>query len=168
MKNKEADIKMQQLQVDLADDIPFNVNIGKRTFKCRYLNSWTQRKITRVLLKAEALDSEGGLGNLFKAVKDNSTLAPKVVSYLILRSAWKVKLFHWFFWRYLDRTCPPRYLNDPLISAVKSCDMGFFLQNMGLMSELMMSKKKWTIAEVAQFRAEQNSDQEQASVKSSE
>jgi len=165
---READIRAQQLQIALLEDRSFPTKIGKKTYKCKYLNSWTQRKITNVLLKAEAIDENGGIENVFKAVNKSGTLAPKVVSYLILRHPIKVKLFHWLFWRYLDMTTNSRDLYDPLLKALKAADVNFFLTNMGLMSEIVMTRKIWTAKEVAAIQANQKLGHEQGGVKSSE
>ncbi len=165
---KEADIRAQQLQLELLEDSSFPTKIGKKTYRCKYLNSWTQRKITNVLLKAEAIDSDGGVENLFKAINKSGTLAPKVVSYLLLRHPLKVMLFHGIFWRYLDMTTNSRDLYDPLLKALKAADVSFFLTNMGLMSEIVMTRRIWTAKEVAAVQASQKSEQGQGGAKNSE
>lgn len=151
--SKEAQIA----QAELIDDTPFPVRIGSHVFKARYLKSFNQRKISLDIAKALPTTT-GDVEELIKLMASKGTLTPKCISRLILSSYWKIKLFHWAFWRWLDYTYDSRHFLGALSVLFNAYGFSFFFQNMVLLTEMNMLMKRLTKTELKQLSQELQSE----------
>ena len=150
--------KEQKKQHDIKYDIPFKVKVGKRTYKCKYLKTWVADKIAQIIIKADVEPSED-MKTTMKFISKSGSLAPKVVSMLILGSFWKIKLFHWLFWRYLYVTCTPSENASGLSEALEAMDLSSFFLSIRLAEAMNTMRKKMTQKEAAKLSpAEQQSE----------
>lgn len=152
--SKEAQIA----QAELIDDTPFPVRIGSHTFKARYLKSFNQRKISLAIVKSLPNSPSGDVEELITLMSSKGKLTAQCISRLILSSYWKIKLFHWIFWRWLDRTYDNRHFLEALSVLFKAYGFGFFFQNMVLLTEMNILTKRLTKTELKQLSAELQSE----------
>ena len=144
-------------QHEIKEDIPFIVTLGKKTYKCRYLKEWVSGKISYIISKRDPNPSADAK-EIIKLMEMNNTLASKSVSMLILGSYWKIRLFHWYFWRKLYRNNSGRELNEALLVVYEALDLSFFFQNMILLDQMNTLKKRLTKTELKQLSAELQSE----------
>lgn len=149
MTNKKAQLR----QHEIKEDIPFIVTLGKKQYKCRYLKEWTSGKISYLIAQREP-NPTADAKEMIKLMAKNNTLAAKCTSMLILGSYWKIKLFHWYFWRSIYRNSTAHELTDALTIIYQALDLSFFFQNMILLDQMNMLKMRLTKTELKQLSAE--------------
>lgn len=147
----------QRKQYEIANDIPFEVKLGKKTYKCRYLKEWTSGKISYLIAQYEPNPKADAKG-MIKIMAHNNTLASKCTSLLILGSYWKIKLFHWWLWRKIYRNSTGKELTEALTTVYEALDLSFFFQNMILLEQMNTLKKRLTKIELKQLSQELQSE----------
>jgi len=157
MTTKSAQLR----QHEIKEDIPFEVKLGKKTYKCRYLKEWVSGKISYLIADADP-EPEPDAKKTLRLMAKKNTLASKCVSMLILGSYWKIKLFHWYFWRKIYRNNAGRELTEALTTVYEALDLSFFFQNMILLDQMNMLKKRLTKTELKQLSAELQSEKKLA------
>jgi len=153
MTSKSAQLR----QHEIKEDIPFVVTLGRKSYKCRYLKEWTSGKISYLIAQREP-NPTADAKEMIALMAKNNTLAAKCTSMLILGSYWKIKLFHWYFWRKLYRNSAARELTEALSTVYEALDLSFFFQNMILLDQMNMLKKRLTKTELKQLSAELQSE----------
>jgi hypothetical protein len=164
---KQPSAATQRKQYEIKHDIPFIVNIGSRTFRCKYLKGKAQDKISYLHLSQKTVDSENPK-DILKALRHNNRIHAKAVAVLILNSYWKLKLIYFIYWRWLYHTYSSKDLNEAMQTVMEANGIEFFFQNTVYLSATNTLKKKMTSQEVEQLLAEQASESAQVSAKSSE
>jgi len=160
--NKQA--KAQQLQHEIDNNLPFDVKVGNKTFKVKYLTSYCSSRFSyEISKKLERLSDGTDITKVLKCVAENATLAPKCLSIVILGSYIKIKLFHWIFWRWLHFTKTNRELYIALESCFTPLDLGFFLTVSELLENMNYLTMKMTKAEAKLIRQELKSEANQTS-----
>ena len=157
MTTKSAQLR----QHEIKEDIPFIVTLGHRTYKCRYLKEWVSGKISYLIAQREP-NPQADAKEMIALMAKNNTLAARCVSMLILGSYWKIKLFHWYFWRSIYRNHEERELTEALTTVYEALDLSFFFQNMILLDQMNMLKKRLTTTELKQLSAELQSEKKLA------
>ena len=152
----------QRKQYEIKNDIPFKVTLGKKTYNCRYLKEWTSGKISYLIAQREP-NPQADAKEMIKIMAHNNTLSAKCVSMLILGSYWKIKLFHWWFWRSIYRNSTGRELTEALTTVYEALDLSFFFQNMILLDQMNTLKKRLTKIELKQLSAELQLEKSQVS-----
>ena len=153
MTTKSAQLR----QHELKEDIPFIVTLGRKSYKCRYLKEWVSGKISYLIADADP-EHEPDAKAMIRLMSKKNTLASKCVSMLILGSYWKIKLFHWYFWRKIYRNNTGRELTEALSIIYEALDLSFFFQNMILLDQMNTLKKRLTKIELKQLSAELQSE----------
>lgn len=153
MTSKSAQLR----QHEIKEDIPFVVTLGRKQYKCRYLKEWTSGKISYLIAQREP-NPTADAKEMIALMAKNNTLAAKCTSMLILGSYWKIKLLHWYFWRKLYRNSTAHELTDALTVVYEALDLSFFFQNMILLDQMNMLKKRLTKTELKQLSAELQSE----------
>lgn len=153
MTSKSAQLR----QYEIKEDIPFVVTLGRKQYKCRYLKEWTSGKISYLIAQREP-NPTADAKEMIALMAKNNTLAAKCTSMLILGSYWKIKLLHWYFWRKLYRNSTAHELTDALTVVYEALDLSFFFQNMILLDQMNMLKKRLTKTELKQLSAELQSE----------
>jgi len=153
----EASSRAQRKQYEIANDIPFEVILNGKTYKCRYLKEWTAGKISYLIAQREP-NAEADVSQMIELMKKNNTIASKCVALMILEKPLKVRLFYPFLWRKLYKTCTSRELTQALTTVYEALDLSFFFQNMILVEQMNILKKKLTKIELKQLSAELQSE----------
>jgi hypothetical protein len=145
--------KAQLLQSNIRYDRPFAVQLGRRTYHCRYLKEWVSGRISYLIADSEP-NPEADAREMLRLMRKNNTKTSKCVSLLILGSFWKIILFHWLFWRliYIRRT--GRELNEALVTVYEAMDLSFFFQNTVLLDQMNTLRKRMTKTELKQLSQE--------------
>ena len=161
--NKPLSAEAQKKQYEISNDVPFVVTVaGGRKFNCRYLKEWTAGKISYLIVQRDP-NPKADAREMVALLAKNNTIASKCVSMLILEKPWKIKLFHWYFWRWIYRKSIVRELSSALMTVYEALDLSFFFQNMQLIVEMNTLKKRLTKTELKQLSAELQSERSQVS-----
>lgn len=124
-------IKASQLQADLLDNSKLEFKVGNKKYKIARLSNWVALKMSKYILNAESLQgSDLDRDAKLKSIVANRTIAPKCISLMMLKSAIKVKLFHWFKWRQLHYLKSQEDYAGILDKILNDQDTMFFFQNM--------------------------------------
>lgn len=158
---KGASLAAQLKLREIAENRKMSITLGNRTYKVHRLGNWTSTKITELMWRSQMLVKEGAnLEINMDALMNNRTVVPRVLSYAILKYPWKIRLFHWWTWRKIDRTYTQEQYKDALGKIFSyGMDLDFYLSNLtfllqAAMPEMMMAKE--TISSIA---ARQSSEQ---------
>lgn len=135
--------KAQYLEQELMDNDKIVIQIGKRKFKAKRLTNWASGKITKLILKGELLLSEDKKQTMV-SFNENRTLAPKCLSLAILGSWWRVKLFHWVFWRYLHYNFTQEQYSPAINKVLDFSDVKFFFLNTASLQGSVEVEEKMT------------------------
>ncbi|MBR4983177.1 MAG: hypothetical protein IKY94_11530 [Lachnospiraceae bacterium] len=155
MKNI-ADIN-QALQ-SLEDNEKKVFQLGKKKYKIARLSNWTSRKINRLIfqLQSKRLDNELDiLGS-----DEDRKLMPKIISLAILRRPWRIKLFHWFLWRKLDKKYNQKDYLNVISIIIDNSDMNFFSKNLASLHLAAMMETEITKVTITNIAAKLKSEQE--------
>lgn len=162
---KGASLAAQLKLREIAENKKMSITLGKSTYKVHRLGNWTSTKITELMWRSQMLVKEGAnLEINMDALMNNRTVVPRVLSYAILKYPWKIRLFHWWTWRKIDRTYTQEQYKDALGKIFSyGMDLDFYLSNLtfllqAAMPEMMMAKE--TISSIA---ARQSSEQKTTS-----
>jgi hypothetical protein len=162
---KGASLAAQLKLREIAENKKMSITLGKSTYKVHRLGNWTSTKITELMWRSQMLVKEGAnLEINMDALMNNRTVVPRVLSYAILKYPWKIRLFHWWAWRKIDRTYTQEQYKDALGKIFSyGMDLDFYLSNLtfllqAAMPEMMMAKE--TISSIA---ARQSSEQKTTS-----
>ena len=152
--------KAEKALHDIDLDNSFDVQLGKHTFKVKYLKPYASSKFScEVTKKMGRLTSGDDIDKVLACMAENAKLAPKCLSYAILGSLVKITLFHWMFWRWIYYTKTQREIFTALEKVIAPLDLGFFLNNLELLENMNYLTKKMTIQEAKVLRQELNSEQ---------
>jgi len=152
----------QLKQAAIRYDRPFPVTLGKKTYHCRYLKEWVSGQISYLIADSEP-NPKADAKEMIKLMAKKNTTPSKAISLLILGSYWKVKLFHWYFWRSIYRNHTGRELSEALTQVYEALDLSFFFQNTILLDQMNTLKKRMTKIELKQLSAELQSEKSQVS-----
>ena len=155
----------QRKQYEIKNDLPFEVRLGSRTYKCKYLKGKAQDMVSYLHLSQKIIDSESPK-DILKAMNHNNRIHAKVVAVLILNSYWRLKLYP-FFWRWIYHTYSSKEISEAMQIVMEANGTEFFFQNTIFLSATNTLKMKLTKQEAEQLLAEQASEKKPASAKSS-
>lgn len=146
---------------DIAENRKVDMKLGNKTYKVHRLCNWTARKITVLLWESRLLiEEEKGVAINMKALVNNRKIVPRVLSYAILKYPWRIRLWHWYMWRMIDRRHTQAEYQEALLTVFgQATDLDFYLSNLtsllqSAVGEMMMAKE--TILPIA---AAQSSEQ---------
>lgn len=103
---KQPSIEQQKKLNDVLEDSIDIVVLGGKTHKVSWLKKGVIRKLTDTILNCKKEDE----------------LSARCASLVLLNGYWKIKLFHWIYWRYLWRTYSDDELFDITALAKKKVD----------------------------------------------
>lgn len=148
------------LQLDDLDiDRPVIITAGKKTYKVKRMKNAIAERFDRYIAEAEVEYSDD-MDKMLVNMNKNRKLIPKCLSLIILGSFFKVKLFHWFYWRYLHIFKSQEEMAAILAPAFKMNDVGFFFQNMASLQANCRIIKRMTKTNTFNIAQEQKLDQE--------
>ncbi|MFR9165952.1 MAG: hypothetical protein ACLVKO_06950 [Dysgonomonas sp.] len=163
-KQQDANAEMQKKQYEIDNDMPFSLKLGKHTYKVPYLKDWVGNRISyEIAKKNEVLAEDNDPKAVIHSMKVTGDLPAKVISLAILGSWIKIKLFHWFFWRYITVTTTKSEQKLALEQIVDSLELSVFFYNIISIENMNQLKMKLTKVEASQYRAELLSGSRQTS-----
>jgi len=151
-------MEVQEKVRDIILDKKIPIKLGRKEYKIRYLKTWTSDRIASVLVDMECnllTDDEMDI----KKVAMSGTAPSKVLSYAILGSYFKIKLFHWIFWRYLYRSKTSTDMAKGLFETLKAMDVHSFLESIQL-AATMNTMRMRQMKEVLQGSSQAKQSQE--------
>ena len=134
----------EQLQ-QLEDNERLTFQLGSRTYKIARLSQWTSMRINRLIFQLQKKRSELDI----RESDEDRLLVPKVISLAILKYPWKIRMFHWYLWRKLNRKYSQVDFMPIISKIIDNSDMAFFSKNlaslhMAAMMETEISKETTT------------------------
>lgn len=157
MNIQEIDRQLQALE----ENEKLSFTLGKKTYRIARLGNWTSRRINKLLYELRRKKIETPEDIL--SSDDDRKLVAQVVAIAILRFPWRIKLFHWYLWRKLDR----KYSQEdfaPIISVlIENSDMGFFSKNLASLHAAASMETMMTKETITNIAAKLNSEQETTS-----
>ena len=163
-KIKEASAEMQKKQFEIDSDIPFNVKLGKKTYKVKHLKEWVGRRFSYEIAKKNSLlKSESENYDQLKSLNEVGSLPSKCLSIAILNNWIKIKLFHWIFWRYISIRHTQSEINKAINDISGALELEVFFYNIASLENLNQLRIKMTQVEALQYRQEQVLAQKQTS-----
>lgn len=152
-------IEIREKLQELEENEKLTFQLGKKIYKIARLGQWTSRKINRLVFDIQRARSEEDI----RESDEDRLLVPKVISLAILKYPWKIKLFHWYLWRKLDR----KYSQEdflPIISKIiDNSDMAFFSKNLASLHMAAMMETEITKETITNIAARLKSEQETTS-----
>lgn len=156
-KIKEASAEMQKKQFEIDSDIPFNVKLGKKTYKVKHLKEWVGRRFSYEIAKKNSLlKSESDNYDQLKALNEVGSLPSKCLSVAILNNWIKIMLFHWIFWRYISIKYTQSEINKAINDIAGALELEVFFYNIASLENLNQLRIKMTQMEALQYRQEQD------------
>lgn len=133
---------------EIANNEKVEMKLGKKKYNIHRLGNWTSTRVMELIWKSQLLIQNGDNMTLnVDALTCNRLVTPKIISYAILKYPWKIRLFHWAFWRKINR----KYSQEDYTAAISkifsyAVDLDFYLSNLtyllqAAMPEVMMAKE---------------------------
>lgn len=160
MKNRhEASPEAQKQQYEIDQDQPFKVRLGKRIYKVRYMKDWVGKRLSYEIAKKNTfLSTDGDNIKQLEAIREVGSLPAKILSIAILNSWIKIKIFHWFFWRYISLTCTQSDINKAIKTIGSALELDVFFYNIVSIENLNLLRMKLTQVEAQQYHQELQSE----------
>ena len=165
-KLKQPNNETQRKQYEIKNDVPFIIQLGSRTYKCRYLKGKPQDMISYLHLSQKIVDTDNPK-DILSALKHNNRIHAKAVAVMILNSYWKIKLWYPFFWRWLFHTYSSKDFSVAMQQIMEINGVEFFFASTMYLSASNTLKMRMTKEEASAILAEQQSGSAPASSKSS-
>ena len=144
---------------ELEENEKLTFQLGKKTYKIARLGQWTSRKINRLIFDIQKARSEEDI----RESDEDRLLVPKVISLAILKYPWKIKLFHWYLWRKLDRKYSQQDFLPIISKIIDNSDMAFFSKNLASLHMAAMMETEITKETITNIAARLKSEQETTS-----
>lgn len=158
MKNKF--VSAQLMDEELNSNSSFiEVNIGNKRHKIKRLNNWASAKITKLVLKGELLLSDDKKDTMV-SFNENRLLVPKCLSIALLASWWKILMFHWIYWRYLNIKYSQKDYRTALFDILNFSDITFFFVNMASLQKYVTHEQEMTSQTTLSITQNQKQEQQ--------
>lgn len=105
------------------------VSLRGKVYSIRAMKNAVSEKMDRYIAKANLSYSEDK-SKLLVNMSENRKLVPKCLSLMLLGTFLRVKLFHFFYWRYLHIKCSQEEMAPVLNECFEVNNVGFFFQNL--------------------------------------
>lgn len=148
----------EQLQ-QLEDNEKLSFQLGKKTYKIARLGQWTAMKINKLIFQLQKKRSEEDI----RESDEDRLLVPKVISLAILKHPWKIKIFHWYLWRKLNRKYSQADFTPIISKIIDNSDMAFFSKNLASLHMAAMMETEITKETITNIAARLKSEQETTS-----
>lgn len=157
-KNMESILDINEKLRQLESNEKLSFTLGKKTYKVQRLCNWTSRKINRLIceLQRKKLDTVEDVINS----DEDRVLMPKIISIAILKTPLKIKLFHWYLWRKLDKKYDQRDYDQIIGKIISNSDVAFFSKNLASLHAAAMMEAEITKETITSIAAKLKSEQE--------
>ena len=159
MTEKIADINEKLRQLEDNEKLTFM--LGRKKYKIARLCNWTSRRINKYIfaLQRKKLETPEDVINS----DDDRILIPKIISIAILRRPWKIRMFHWYLWRKLDKKYDQSQFEKVISVIINNSDMAFFSKNLASLHMAAMMETEMTKETITSIAARLKSEQETTS-----
>ena len=159
MTEKIADINEKLRQLEDNEKLTFM--LGRKKYKIARLCNWTSRRINKYIfaLQRKKLETPEDVINS----DDDRILIPKIISIAILRRPWKIRMFHWYLWRKLDKKYDQSQFEKVISVIINNSDMAFFSKNLASLHMAAMMETEMTKETITSIVARLKSEQETTS-----
>lgn len=157
--NMDKIVEIREKLQELEENEKLTFQLGKKTYKIARLGQWTSRKINRLIFDIQKARSEEDI----RESDEDRLLVPKVISLAILKYPWKIKLFHWYLWRKLDRKYSQQDFLPIISKIIDNSDMAFFSKNLASLHMAAMMETEITKETITNIAARLKSEQETTS-----
>lgn len=158
---KQASLEAQERLYEIDNDIATPIKLGKRTFYVKDVKQSVSNRISLLNVRREKLLGKEGMEEA--ATTANSEISSKILSLAILGTPKKIRMFHWFLWRYIYNSFTYKEATEAVSSIYGKLQLGFFFQSLVYIEEMNSLTKKLTKVEANLYRQEQHSGQKQTS-----
>lgn len=148
MKQPELEIQAEYLKLCNHEKSVLELGGGKKPIKIGWQHNYTMERVTKYTLEVELQEPKTNIEKLLYA-KKKQKLAAKAASCIILNNFFKIKLFHWFYWRWLYYVREYNNFQYAMIiiegqkkSPVEACLTGMQFLTMGKTTLMTMTKKE--------------------------
>lgn len=159
LKGMDKVLEIREKLQELEENEKLTFQLGKKTYKIARLGQWTSRKINRLVFDIQKARSEEDI----RESDEDRLLVPKVISLAILKYPWKIKLFHWYLWRKLDRKYSQQDFLPIISKIIDNSDMAFFSKNLASLHMAAMMETEITKETITNIAARLKSEQETTS-----
>ena len=159
LKYMDKILEIREKLQELEENEKLSFQLGKKTYKIARLSQWTSRKINRLVFQLQKARSEDDI----RESDEDRLLVAKVISLAILKYPWKIKLFHWYLWRKLDRKYSQQDFLPIISKIIDNSDMAFFSKNLASLHMAAMMETEITKETITNIAARLKSEQETTS-----
>ena len=159
LKGMDKVLEIREKLQELEENEKLTFQLGKKTYKIARLGQWTSRKINRLVFDIQKARSEEDI----RESDEDRLLVAKVISLAILKYPWKIKLFHWYLWRKLDRKYSQQDFLPIISKIIDNSDMAFFSKNLASLHMAAMMETEITKETITNIAARLKSEQETTS-----
>lgn len=159
LKYMDKILEIREKLQELEENEKLSFQLGKKTYKIARLSQWTSRKINRLVFQLQKARSEDDI----RGSDEDRLLVAKVISLAILKYPWKIKLFHWYLWRKLDRKYSQQDFLPIISKIIDNSDMAFFSKNLASLHMAAMMETEITKETITNIAARLKSEQETTS-----
>lgn len=159
LKGMDKVLEIREKLQELEENEKLTFQLGKKTYKIARLGQWTSRKINRLIFDIQKARSEEDI----RESDEDRLLVPKVISLAILKYPWKIRLFHWYLWRKLDRKYSQQDFLPIISKIIDNSDMAFFSKNLASLHMAAMMETEITKETITNIAARLKSEQETTS-----
>lgn len=159
LKGMDKVLEIRKKLQELEENEKLTFQLGKKTYKIARLGQWTSRKINRLVFDIQKARSEEDI----RESDEDRLLVPKVISLAILKYPWKIRLFHWYLWRKLDRKYSQQDFLPIISKIIDNSDMAFFSKNLASLHMAAMMETEITKETITNIAARLKSEQETTS-----
>ena len=159
LKYMDKILEIREKLQELEENEKLSFQLGKKTYKIARLGQCTSRKINRLVFQLQKARSEDDI----RESDEDRLLVAKVISLAILKYPWKIKLFHWYLWRKLDRKYSQQDFLPIISKIIDNSDMAFFSKNLASLHMAAMMETEITKETITNIAARLKSEQETTS-----
>lgn len=102
MSKKQPTTEQEQELMAINDDRTSVVEVpGRKSVNVGYMKPYASERFTKLMLDSNVKVKDGGEIEALNIIKEKSTIPHRLASLVMLNSLWKIKLLHWFKWRWM-------------------------------------------------------------------
>lgn len=167
MKQPSTKAQQQLQSIDTGGKTVVEIPRSKDRVSVGWLKPYTTHRFSAEYLRAE-IPSDTSDKQQLLLVLGKPNLGYKLASYLILNNFWKIKFFHWMYWRWLAyiKQYDDDQLANIIIEGKKKMTVESRFLIMGFSALILETMMNQTKKEAVQWRAELMSAFDQPSEKS--
>lgn len=159
LKYMDKILEIREKLQELEENEKLTFQLGKKTYKIARLGQWTSMRINRLIFELQKKRSEEDI----RESDDDRLLVPKVISLAILKYPWRIRLFHWYLWRKLNRKYSQQDFLPVISKIIDNSDMAFFSKNLASLHMAAMMETEITKETITNIAARLKSEQETTS-----